>query len=129
MMTSLQVLCLAGNNFMCNCAGLQLKQIFETLSENNIIKDFHQIICFVPKRHFYTLPDSKFGCPCVILIVSLTFSLSFLPFLVTVVFVVYVFRYYIRLFLFIQFGWRFFYTYTQDETLYDVFISYSSKKQ
>ena len=130
-MSSLETLRLSGNQFPCNCSGLKLKETLKTLITRNIIKDVHNIKCFIPLKMkdkvIYNLPDSEFGCPFINLVLTVTLALSFLLFVLSVIFVVYIFRYYIRLFLFIHFGWRFFYTYTSDETMYDVFISYSSK--
>ena len=68
-----------------------------------------------------------FGCPFINLVLILTLTLSLLLFFSVGIFIAYVLRYYISLFLFIHFGWRFCYSYTKDETLYDTFISYSSK--
>ena len=127
----LHVLKLAGNEFPCNCSGLEIKRALTYLITRNTIKDVHNIKCVVPihlkEKVIYNLADSEFGCPFIDMVLALTLTLSFSLFLSAVVFVVYVFRYYIRLFLFIHFGWRFFYNYTNDETMYDVFVSYSSK--
>ena len=130
-MTSLEALQLTGNQFPCNFSGLKLKETLTTLITRNILEDVHNIKCFIPlklkDKVIYNLPDSEFGCPFINLVLTGSLALSFLLFLLSIIFVVYVFRYYIRLFLFIRFGWRFFYTYTSDATMYDVFISYSSK--
>ena len=128
---SLEVLELRGNNFTCNCSGLELKEILIGLNARAKVKDLNQIKCSSPSevkdRVIYNLPDSIFGCPFVNLVLILTLTLSFLLFISIVMFLMYLFRYYISLFLFIHFGWRFFYSYTKDERLYDAFISYSSK--
>ena len=132
-LSSLQALEFSGNNFTCNCLGLGLKQILSGLylKANITIKDLNQIKCsspsFVKGSVIYTLPDSLFGCPYVNLVLILTLTLSLLLFVSLALFLAYVFRYYISLFLFIHCGWRFCYSYTKDETLYDTFISYSSK--
>ena len=131
MMQSLQVLQLAGNQFPCNCPGLEIKNTLTSLIAENIIEDIHNTKCFLPPKLkdkvIYKLPNSEFGCPFIDLVLTLTLTLSFLLFFLALAFVAYVFRYYVRLFLFIHFGWRFFYNYTKDETVYDIFISYSSK--
>ena len=131
LMHSLESLQLAGNEFPCNCSGLQLKGTLTSLIARSIIKDVNNIKCAVPvkmkNKVIYNLPDSDFGCPFINLVLTLSLTLSLSLFLLAVVFVAYVFRYYIRLFLLMHFGWRFFYTYAKNETLYDVFISYSSK--
>ena len=130
---SLHVLEFRGNNFTCNCSGLQLKQTLGWLNarSNCIVKDLDQIKCSYPsaveEKVIYQLPDPLFGCPFVNLVLILTLTLSMLLFFSFVIFIGYVFRYYISLFLFVHFGWRFCYSYTNDETLYDAFISYSSK--
>ena len=130
---SLQVLEFRDNNFTCSCSGLQLKQTLGWLNarSKSIVKDLDQIKCSSPsavkEKVIYQLQDPLFGCPFVNLVLILTLTLSLLLFFSLVIFIAYVFRYYIRLFLFIHFGWRFCYSYTKDETLYDAFISYSSK--
>ena len=131
MMQSLESLQLAGNEFPCTCSGLKLKGILTSLMARNIIKDINNIKCFSPLKMkdkvMYTLSDSTFGCPFINLVFALTLALSLVLFILAIIFVAYVFRYYISLFIFIHFGWRLFYAYTKNETLYDVFISYSSK--
>ena len=123
----------SGNNFTCNCLGLGLKQTLSgiLLKKNVTVKDLNQIKCSSPSsvkgRVIYTLPDPLFGCPHTNLVLILTVPLSLLLFISVAMFIAYVFRHYISLFLFINFGWRFCYSYTKDETLYDAFISYSSK--
>ena len=119
------------NHFLCNCSGLTLKNTLVSLNKKVVIADIEQIQCYTPGnlRHsiIYDLSDSKFGCPFLnkTLIISLSLSLS-LGFII-IAFVCYAFREYIKLFLFIHFGWRFFYSYSKEKTLYDVFISYSSE--
>ena len=113
-MNSLAHVQFAGNIFICNCTGLQLKET-TILSLHAKIIDLDEVI--------YNLQDSSF----VNLVLILTLTLSLLLFLIVVLFMAYVFRYYINLFLFVHFGWRFCYSYTDDKTLYDVFISYSAK--
>ena len=125
------ILELRGNNFRCSCSGLQLKATFAWLNakQRTTIEHLNQIKCSSPSsvkdKVIYNLPDSLFGCPFVNLVLILTLTL--LLFISIVMFLVYFFRYYISLFLFIHFGWRFCYSYTKDETLYDAFISYSCK--
>ena len=130
MMQSLESLQLAGNEFPCTCSGLKLKGILTSLTARNIIKDINNIKCVIPiemmDKVIYNLAESEFGCPFIDMVLTLTLSLSFLILVLVLLFVAYVFRYYIRLFLFINFGWRFFYNYTKNETMYDIFISYSS---
>ena len=133
MVNSLQVLELRGNNFTCNCSGLQLKETLVWLNARTIgkVKDLNQIKCSSPSsvngKVIYNLDDSLFGCPFVNLVLILTLSLSLLLFFSVSIFIACVFRYYISLFFFIHFGWRFCYSYAKEETLYDAFISYSTK--
>ena len=130
---SLQVLELKTNSFTCNCSGLKLKQnlISISLQTRVRLKDLNQITCSFPSwlkdKMVYDLPDTFFGCPTLNLVLILTLTLSLLLLFCVATFIAYVFRYYINLFLFIHFGWRFCYSYTKDETLYDTFISYSFK--
>ena len=130
-MKSLEILELTGNQFWCNCAGLPLKKTIISLNAKFTVKDTDGIMCSGPlqvkDKVIYKLPDSSFGCEFINLTLILTVTLSMLLFFLIVLFVAYVFRYYIRLFLFIHFGWRFWYSYAEDKTLYDVFISYSSQ--
>ena len=126
---SLKFIKLAGNKFPCNCPDVQIKQTIRSLYKN--IKDSDNIKCSAPQhlkyKVIYKLPDSLFGCFFINLTLILTLTLSFLLFALVLLFVAYVFRYYISLFLFIHCGWRFCYNYTKGKTLYDVFISYSAK--
>ena len=118
------------NDFTCNCTGLDLKDTLASLNKKATV-DLNSIKCSSPLsvkgKVIYSLPDVSFGCPVVNLVLILTLTLSLLLFLSVAMFIAYVFRYYISLFLFIHFGWRFWYSYTKEETLYDAFISYSSK--
>ena len=133
MINSLVILELKGNNFICNCSGLQLKITLTWLNarQRTKVEHLNQIICSSPSsvkdKIIYNLPNSFFGCPFVNLVLILTLTLSLLLFILVVLFLVYFFRYYINLFLFIHFGWRFCYSYTKDETVYDAFISYSAE--
>ena len=128
---SLEVLELRGNNFTCNCSGSQLKETLVSLNARIKVKDLNQIKCSFPSavkgKVIYNLSDSLFGCPFVNLVLILTMTLSLLLSFSVCMFIAYVFRYYINLFLFIHCGWRFCYSYTNEETTYDAFISYSSK--
>ena len=132
-LNSLELLELSGNNFTCNCSGLQLKKTLVSLNARTKakVKDLNQIECSSPSslkdRVIYNLPDSLFGCPFINLVLILTLTLSLILFFCIGIFIAYVLRYYINLFLFIHFGWRFCYSYTKEETLYDAFISYSTK--
>ena len=132
-LNSLKVIEFIGNNFTCNCSGLKLKETLVWLNARTgaKVKDLNQIKCSSPPtvkdRVIYNLSDALFGCPYVNLVLILTLTLSLLLFFAVVIFIAYVLRNYISLFLFIHFGWRFCYSYTQDETFYDAFISYSSK--
>ena len=128
-MNSLKHVQLAGNKFLCNCLGLELKEMLISLQTK--IKDFNNIKCFAPShvknKVISILADSSFGCFFINLTLILTLSLSFVLFVLVVLFVAYVFRHYVSLFLFIHCGWRYFYNYTKGKTLYDVFISYFAK--
>ena len=128
---SLYFLEVLGNPFTCNCSGIQLKETIIYLNAKAIFKDIENITCFSPAvvkdRVIYKLPDQLFGCKYVNVVLILTLTLSLLLFVLVVLFVGYIFRYYIRLFLFVHFGWRFWYSYTKDKTPYDAFISYSCK--
>ena len=132
-MNKLHFLELEGNKFQCSCPGLQLKKRLEYLNCRMLvnIRDILNIRCTTPRqlkeRVIYDIEDTLFGCPVLNFVLIFTLTLSLLLFLFVVMSVVYIFRRYIRLFLFVHFGWRFWYSYTKDETLYDVFISYSSK--
>ena len=127
------ILELKGNNFICNCSGLQLKVTLNWLNarQGTKVEHLNQIICSSPSsvkdKVIYNLPNSSFGCPFVNLVLILTLTFSLLLFILVVLFLVYFFRYYINLFLFIHFGWRFCYSYTKDKTVYDAFISYSAE--
>ena len=131
--SSLEVLEFRKNNFTCNCSGLQLKETLGWLNAKpgTTVTDLNQIKCSFPTavkdKVIYNLSDSLFGCPFVNLVFIMALTLSLLLFFSVLMFITYFFRYYISLFLFIHFGWRFWYSYTEDETLYDAFISYSSK--
>ena len=126
-MKSLRFLELSENRFVCNCSGLELQK---TLLYLNNRVDINLIKCYTPltlrNEVIYTLPESVFGCAFINLTLILTLSLSLLLLFVIVIFIVYVFRYYIHLCLFVHCGWRFYYEYPDEETMYDVFISYSS---
>ena len=128
---SLEFLELTGNIFTCNCSGMQLKKTLISLNTRIRLEKMDQIKCSSPikvrDRVIYNLPDSSFGCPFVNLVLILTLTLSLLLILSVAMFIAYVFRYYISLFLFIHCGWRFWYSYAKDKTLYDAFISYSCK--
>ena len=130
---SLQILEIRENKFTCNCSGLQQKDTLNWLNAKSgtVVKDLNQIKCFSPSKVkgkvIYNLLDSLFGCPFINLVLILTLTLSLLLFISVTMFIAYILRCYINLFLFIHFGWRFCYSYTKDETLYDAFISYSSK--
>ena len=78
------------------------------------------------EKVIYNLPESAFGCPFVNLTLILTVTLTVVLVIVITIFIGYVFRYYISLCMFVHCGWRLFYNYTQEKTIYDVFISYSS---
>ena len=129
-LNSLQDLELRENNFTCNCSALKLKETLISLNQKAAV-DLKNIKCSFPLavkgKVIYSLTDVSFGCPVVNLILILTLTLSLLLFFSVAMFIAYVFRYYISLFLFIHFGWRFWYSYTKEETLYDAFISYSTK--
>ena len=130
---SLKVLEFRGNNFVCNCSGLELKETLVWLNARprTTVEDLNQIKCSLPSsvkdKVIYDLPTSLFGCPFVNLVLIFTLTLSLLLFLSIVSLIAYIFRYYIHLFLFVHFGWRFRYSYKKEKTLYDAFISYSSK--
>ena len=128
-LNAIQVLELRENNFTCNCSALKLKETLISLNQKAAV-DLKNIKCSFPLavkgKVIYSLPDVFFGCPVVSLFI-LTFNLSVLLFISVAMFIAYVFRYYVKLFLFIHFGWRFCYSYTKEETLYDAFISYSTK--
>ena len=119
------------NLFLCNCSGLTLKNTIVSLNKKVVIADIEQVQCYTPGnlRHsvIYDLSDSKFGCPFVNKTLIISLSLSLLMTFIIIVFVSYAYRDYLKLFLFIHFGWRFFYSYSKDKTLYDVFVSYSSE--
>ena len=121
---------LGENHFICNCSGLSLKKTLMHINKRVTISDIDKITCYLPEKVknkvIYDSPDTLFGCHFLNLFLILTLFFTFLLFIVILLFIAYVFRDYIRLFLFIQFGWRFFYSYKKKETLYDVFISYSS---
>ena len=127
---NLYFLKLGENHFICNCSGLSLKKTLMSLNKRIVISDIDKITCYGPEKVknkvIYDAPDSLFGCHFLNLFLILTLFFTFLLFIVILLFIAYVFRDYIRLFLFIQFGWRFFYSYKKKETKYDVFISYSS---
>ena len=121
---------LGDNRFMCNCSGLSLKKTLISLNKRVMIPDIDKVTCFVPvnvkNRVIYDAPDSLYGCPYLNLILILTLLFTLLLLIVILLFIAYLFRDYIQLFLFIHFGWRFFYSYPREKTLYDVFVSYSS---
>ena len=127
-MKSLGFVKLKDNRFVCKCSGLELQK---TLLFLNTRVDIDFIKCYTPldlrNKVIYTLPQSVFGCPFINLILILTLSLTLLLMLVIFLFVAYVLRYYIRLCLFVHCGWRFYYDYKDEKTMYDVFISYSTK--
>ena len=129
-LNALNYLELRENHFVCNCSGLSLKKTLMSLNKRIVISDVDRITCYLPEKVknkvIYDAPDSLFGCPFLNLILILALFFALLLFIVILLFIAYVFRDYIRLFLFIHFGWRFFYSYQKEETLYDVFISYSS---
>ena len=133
-MNNLRFLEFSGNHFVCNCSGLELQKTLLYLNNraqpNSRILDINVIKCDTPlglkNKVIYNLPESDFGCPFVNLTLILTLTLSLLLLFVTVMFIVYIFRYYIHLFLFVHCGWRFYYGYKGEETIYDIFISYSS---
>ena len=134
MMNNLKDLKFAGNSFVCNCSGLDLQTSLSYLNSRNKPKsqvhDIGEIKCYMPlelrEKVIYSLPESAFGCPFVNLTLILTVIFTVVLVIVITIFIGYVFRYYISLCLFVHCGWRFFYNYTQEKTIYDVFISYSS---
>ena len=125
---------LAGNRFICNCSGLVLQKSLLYLhcrnKPNSQVHDIGEIRCDMPLdlkgKVIYNLPESVFGCPFVNLTLILTVIFTVVLVIVITIFIGYVFRYYISLCMFVHCGWRFFYNYTQEKTVYDVFISYSS---
>ena len=129
-LNTLSYLELRDNHFICNCSGLSLKKTLMSLNKRIVISDVDRITCYLPEKVknkvIYDSPDSLFGCPFLNLILILTLFFTLLLFIVILLFIAYGIRDYIKLFLFIHFGWRFFYSYQKEETLYDVFISYSS---
>ena len=133
-MNNLIDLKLAGNSFICNCSGLVLQKSLLYLHSrnkpNSQVHDIGEIRCDMPLKLrgkvIYSLPESVFGCPFVNLTLILTVMFTVVLVIVIIIFIAYVFRYYISLCLFVHCGWRFFYNYTQEKTIYDVFISYSS---
>ena len=87
MMYSLEILQMEGNQFPCNCPGLELKETLTSLIVRDIIKNVIHIKCVVPlemkDKVIYNLPDSKFGCSFInwVLILSLLHYLSYFLFL------------------------------------------------
>ena len=130
-LNSLNFLELQENHFICNCSGLSLKKTLMSINKRVTLSDINKITCYLPKKTknmvIYDSPDSLFGCPFVNLTLILILVFVFLLFIVILAFIAYVFRYYIRLFLFIHFGLKFFYSYPKEESLYDVFVSYCHK--
>ena len=134
-MNSLRFLEFSGNTFACDCPGLNLQKTLLYLNNRDQpqsrVLDINMIMCNTPEKMrnsvIYTLPESAFDCPFLNLTLILTPTLTLLLIFVTVMFIVYLFRYYIHLCLFVHCGWRFYYDYKDEETMYDVFISYSSK--
>ena len=128
-LNTLNYLELRENHFICNCSGLSLKKTLISLNKRVTISDIDKITCYGPEKVknkvIYDAPDSLFGCPFLNMVLILILVFTFLLFIVILLFIAYVFRDYIKLFLFIHFGWRFFYTYQKEETQYDVFVSYS----
>ena len=133
-MNSLTHLELAGNSFICNCSGLDLQKSLSYLNSRiqpyTRVQDIGRIKCKMPLdlrgKVIYTLPESLFGCPFVSVTLILAIAVTIILIFVLIIFIVYIFRYYINLCLFVHCGWRFYYNYTNEETTYDVFISYSS---
>ena len=134
MMNNLKDLKFAGNSFVCNCSGLVLQKSLSYLNSRyqpkSQVHDIGKIKCDMPfelrEKVIYNLPESVFGCPFVNLTLILTVTLTVVLMIVITIFIGYVYRYYISLCMFVHCGWRFFYNYTQEKTVYDVFISYSS---
>ena len=95
MMYSLEVLQLEGNQFPCNCPGLELKETLTSLIVRDIIKNVNHIKCVVPlemkDKVIYNLTDPEFGCPFINWVLILSLTLSFLLFILAIVFVANVF--------------------------------------
>ena len=133
-MNNLKDLKFAGNSFICNCSGLDLQKSLSYLNSrnkpNSQVHDISEIRCYMPLnlrgKVIYNLPESAFLCPFVNLTLILTVIFTVVLVIVITIFIGYVFRNYISLCMFVHCGWRFFYNYTQEKTIYDVFISYSS---
>ena len=133
-MNNLKDLMFAGNSFVCNCSGLDLQKSLSYLNSrnkpNSQVHDIGEIRCYMPLnlrgKVIYNLPESAFGCPFVNLTLILTVTFTVVLVIVITIFIGYVFRYYISLCMFVHCGWRFFYNYKPEKTIYDVFISYSS---
>ena len=133
-MNNLRFIEFSGNAFVCNCSGLELQKTLLYLNNrahpDTRVLDIGMIKCDTPigmrNKVIYSLPEPDFGCPFVNIILILTLTLSLLLLFVIVIFIAYIFRYYIHLCLFVHCGWRFYYNYKDEQTMYDVFISYSS---
>ena len=134
-MNNLRLLEFSGNKFGCDCSGSELQKTLLFLNNraqpnSTRVLDIGLIKCDTPSglrnKVIYSLPESDFGCPFVNLTLILTLTLTLLLTFVIVIFIGYLCRYYIRLCLFVHCGCRFFYDYKDEETKYDVFISYSS---
>ena len=134
MMNNLKDLKFAGNSFVCNCSGLDLQTSLSYLNSrnkpNSQVHDIGEIRCYMPpelrEKVIYSLPESEFGCPFVNLTLILTVTFTVVLVVIITIFIGYEFRYYISLCMFVHCGWRFFYNYKPEKTIYDVFISYSS---
>ena len=94
---SLKVLEFKGNNFVCNCSGLELKETLVWLNARprTTVEDLNQIKCSLPSsvkdKVIYDLPTSSFGCPFVNLVLIFTLTLSLLLFLSIVILIAYIF--------------------------------------
>ena len=84
---SLVILELRGNNFICNCSGLQMKVTLTWLNarQRTKVEHLNQIKCSSPSsvkdKFIYNLPNPLFGCPYVNLVLILTLTLSLLLFI------------------------------------------------
>ena len=128
----LKELRLSQNPLACDCHTKWIKQWLVDLSKE-LNLDLQEITCQTPSWNMGKLvkdiPDSDFVCWKINWIQIVVPTASAITSIVIVSAVVVALRRYIALYLFIKFGWRFSYDYSDENRLYDVFFAFNSEDQ
>ena len=131
-MGKLKQLRLSQNPLACDCHTKWIKQWLVDLSKETNL-DLDDITCQTPSWNMGKLvkdiPDSEFVCWKINWIQIVVPTASAITSFVIVSAVLVALRRYIALYLFIKFGWRFSYDYSDENRLYDVFFAFNFEDQ